>query len=262
MPNAAVPFTGLHSYAAWTVPTAVPTGDAFTLLQENVPVKRRVVQEGDRVHQVGQPLEWLHVVHSGSFKTINLTPDGREQVVGLHLKGDWLGFDGIARNRHSCDAVAMDIGAVWSVSYAALLQASARQPALAALITAAMSREITRERNAMMSLCTLSANARVAEFLRVWLEALGERGLRTDQITLRMSRAEIGKYLGLTLESVSRAFSQLARENVIGFPEKGRRHMSISDAGALARFVQRSLPAEDAAPRGFQRAAHELRLAN
>ena len=242
------------------VPFPMLTGDAFALLQEHVLVKRRVVREGERIHQLGQPLEWLHVVHSGSFKTVNLAPDGREQVVGLHLKGDWLGFDGIAQGRHTCDAVAMDIGEVWSVSYAALLQASTRDPALAALVHAAMSREITRERNAMMSMCTLSADARVAEFLRVWLESMSERGLRTDRITLRMTRAEIGKYLGLTLETVSRAFSQLARAKVIDFPEKGRRHLSITDADALSRFVQRSQTAEEDFPRASQSFANEPQM--
>jgi CRP/FNR family transcriptional regulator len=231
------------------MPCTAPDDDTFDLLQRHVPIRRRVVHAGDRVHQVGQQLESLHVVHSGSFKTVNLAPDGREQVVGLHLKGDWLGIDGIAPGRHTCDAVAMDIGEVWSVSYAALLQASSRVPALATVLHAAMSRELTRERNAMMTLCTLPANARVAEFLRVWVEQMVERGLRTDRIVLRMTRAEIGKYLGLTLETVSRAFSQLARENVIGFPEKGHRHLSITDADALSRFVRRSQTAVEDLPR-------------
>lgn len=236
------------------------TGDVFELLQQHVPVKRRMMCEGDRVHQAGQQLEWLHVVHSGSFMTVNLAPDGREQAVGLHLKGDWLGFDGIAQGRHTCDAVAMDIGELWSVSYAALLQASTRVPALAALLHAAMSRVITRERNAMMSMCTLPADARVAEFLRVWLESLSACGLRTDRITLRMTRAEIGKYLGLTLETVSRAFSQLARANVISFPEKGHRHMSITDADALSRYVQRSQTAEEDLPRASRPVVNQLCL--
>ncbi|MCW5657212.1 MAG: helix-turn-helix domain-containing protein [Burkholderiaceae bacterium] len=238
-----------HPVHAACMPLRMTSSDPFELLKAHVSVNRRVVREGDRVHQVGQPLEWLHVIHSGSFKTVNLAPDGREQVVGLHLKGDWLGFDGIARGQHTCDAVAMDIGEVWSVSYAALLQASTRVPALAALLHAAMSREMTRERNAMMTLCTLPATARVAEFLRVWVESMSERGLRTDLITLRMTRAEIGKYLGLTLETVSRAFSQLARANVIDFPEKGRRHLSITDPDALSRFVQRSQTDKEDLPR-------------
>ena len=154
------PTPGLNRYAPRVPPATALTDETCALLQENVPVRRRIVREGDRVYQVRQQLESLH---------------------------------------------------------------------------------ITRERNAMMALCSLPANERVADFLRMWLEELGERGLRTDQITLHMTRAEIGTYLGLTLESVSRAFSHLARENVIGFPEKGRRHVSISDADALARFVQRGL---------------------
>src|SRR5512134_4020599 len=90
---------GLDHTAARAAPGTDPTRKTFELLQENVPMKRRIVQAGDRVHQVGQRLEWLHVIHSGSFKTVNLSRDGREQVVGLHLKGDWLGFDGMAKGR-------------------------------------------------------------------------------------------------------------------------------------------------------------------
>src|ERR1019366_1183883 len=96
-------------------------------------------------------------------------------------------------------------------------------------------------RDSLMSVCTLPADARVAEFLRYWADSLSERGMRTDQITLRMTRAEIGNYLGLTLESVSRALSKLAREDMISFVEKGRREVRIPDLGALAAFVQRSL---------------------
>ena len=104
-----------------------------------------------------------------------------------------------------------------------------------------MSREIGRERDVMMSLATLPADARVAEFLRGWADALAARGLRTDQITLRMTRAEIGNYLGLTLESVSRALSRLARANLIGFAGKGRRDLRIPDVSALSAFVQDSV---------------------
>jgi len=92
-----------------------------------------------------------------------------------------------------------------------------------------------------MSVCTLPADARVADFLRYWAQSLARRGLRTDQITLRMTRAEIGNYLGMTLETVSRALSRLARCNLIRFAEKGRREISIPEVDALADFVQASL---------------------
>ncbi|WKB53456.1 Crp/Fnr family transcriptional regulator [Eleftheria terrae] len=210
------------------------------LLQDNLTLQRRVVRAGDRIYQSGDSFACLHVLHSGFIKMVNLAADGREQVVSLHFKGDWLGFDGIANGRYGCDAVAMDTGEVWSIRYDELLQACTRQPALLGVLHEAMSREIGRDRDSMMSLCTLPADARVADFLRNWAEALAARGLRTDQITLRMTRAEIGNYLGMTLETVSRALSRLARGDMIRFSEKGRRDIEIPHVGALSAFVQRS----------------------
>jgi CRP/FNR family transcriptional regulator len=92
-----------------------------------------------------------------------------------------------------------------------------------------------------MSVCTLPADARVADFLHDWAAALACRGLRTDQITLRMTRAEVGNYLGLTLETVSRALSRLAREGLIGFADSARREIAIPDHEALGEFVQDAL---------------------
>ena len=176
-----------------------------------------------------------------SFKIVNLSVDGREQVVGLKFRGDWMGFDGIAAGQYGCDAVAMDTGELWVVRYDALLAECTRHPALLAALHEAMSREIARDRDSLMSVCTLPADARVADFLRYWADSLARRGLRTDQIRLRMTRAEIGNYLGMTLETVSRALSRLARDNIIAFAEKGRRDVHIPDVDALAAFVQRCL---------------------
>lgn len=211
------------------------------LLQDHVAITRRVVRAGDSVYEAGERFGMLHVINSGFFKTINLAADGREQVVGLHFKGDWLGFDGIAAGQHGCDAVALDTGEVWSIRYDALLAACASHPQLLGMLHQAMSREITRDRDSLLSLCTLSADARVAEFLRYWADAMAQRGLRCDQITLRMTRAEIGNYLGMTLETVSRAMSRLSREQLIAFPERGRRDVQIPDVQALGAYVQRSL---------------------
>ena len=212
--------------------------DTLQLLQDSLPIQRRIVRAGDPVYQVGQPFGALYIVNSGYFKMVNLSGEGREQVVGLHFKGDWLGLDGIATSHYACDAVAMDTGEVWTIRYDALIQAAARRPALLTVLHQAMSRELTREHDSMLSLCTLPADARVAGFLRYLTDALGQRGQRTDQITLRMTRAEIGNYLGMTLESVSRALSRLARGDVIRFTEKGRRDIHIPQVEALTAFIQ------------------------
>jgi CRP/FNR family transcriptional regulator len=217
------------------------TAETLRLLGEQLRPQRRVVHMGDTIYQAGERFGNLYILNSGFFKIVNLSADGREQVVGLKFRGDWLGFDGIAGGRYSCDAVSMDTGEVWVVSYEALLAACITRPELLQVLHAAMSREISHDRDSLMSVCTLPADARVADFLRYWAESLAERGMRADEITLRMTRAEIGNYLGMTLESVSRALSRLARDNVIGFATKGRRDVQIPDVGALSEFVQRCL---------------------
>jgi CRP/FNR family transcriptional regulator len=221
-------------------------GRSLQLLQQHLPLNRHVLRAGEAVYRAGETLDCLHVVHFGCFKTVNVAADGREQVVGLHFKGDWLGFDGIAAGRQGCDAIAMDLSEVWSVRYATLLKACTEDPSLLSLVYAAMSRQILRDRESMLSLCTLPADARVADFLRAWVEGLAERGLRTDQITIHMTRAEIGNFLGMKLETVSRALSRLAREKVIAFSGTGRRHLQIPDVGALIGFVQRNLGPDSA----------------
>lgn len=212
--------------------------ETLQLIADSVPIQRRMVRAGDSVYQAGQRFTHLHVVNSGMYKIVNLVADGREQIVSLKFRGDWLGFDGIAEGVHECDAVALDTGEVWTVPYDALMRACAPCPALMGVLHGAMSREIARDRGSLMSVCTLPADARVADFLCNLARALDKRGLRTDQITLRLTRAEIGNYLGVTLETVSRAISRLARCALIDFAGKGRRDLVIPDVEGLATFVQ------------------------
>lgn len=217
------------------------TGETLATLSGALAPERRVVHAGDAIYRAGQRFDDLHILNSGLCKVVVLAADGREQLVALKLRGDWLGFDGIAEGRYTCDAVAVDTGEVWTLRYDALVAAGARQPALIRLLHEAMSREIGRDRDSLMSVCTLPAQARVADFLRTWVEALAGSGLRTDLFTLRLTRAEIGNCLGLTLETVSRALSSLARAGLIRFVEKGRRDIGIPSIDALAAFVHASL---------------------
>lgn len=213
--------------------------DELRLLQAALSPARRVVRAGDVLYRNGEGFEHLHVLNSGCFKLLSVSESGDEQVVGLKFRGDWLGFSGIAKGRYTCDAIAMDTAEVWSVRYDALLRACAEQPRLLALVHEAMSGEIMRDREARTALCSLPADARVASFLHDWADSLAVRGLRTDQISLRLTRAEIGNYLGLTLETVSRVLSRLARARLIAFNEKSRRDICIPDFRALGAFTCR-----------------------
>ena len=229
--------------SAASEPTRQPSAISrqLTLLAAHAPISRRVHQAGEHIYHAVDTFDRLYIVGAGLCKTIEVSRDGREQVVAVHFKGDWMGLGGIAAGRYGCDAIAMDTCEIWSVPYQGLLEACARTPALLSVLHLAMSRELLRERAAMLALCTLPADARVAEFLRWWVGELDERGLRTDTVRLPMSRAEIGNFLGMTLESVSRALSRLAKRELIRFADRGRRDIVIPALGALGNFSRECL---------------------
>ena len=122
---------------------------AYTLamLNDALAPQRRVVHAGDVIYQSGERFGTLYVLNSGFFKIVNLSADGREQVVGLKFRGDWLGFDGIARRQYSCDAIAMDTGEIWAIPYETLMAACADQASLLTVLHEAMSREIAHDRD-------------------------------------------------------------------------------------------------------------------
>jgi CRP/FNR family transcriptional regulator len=217
---------------------------SLSLVEQCVAFGRRRVHPGERVYLCGQNFDKLYLVNSGLFMIINLTEDGREQPAGFYFKGDWMGFDGILPGYYGCSAISLDYGEVWALEYNTLQRASASHPLLLNVLLGAMSEQLAVSRNAMLSMGTLAADARVADFLLQWAQALAERGMRTDQFNLHMTRADIGHYLGLTLESVSRALSRLARCGVIEFREKGRRDISIPNLKILREFVQNSAEPE------------------
>jgi len=215
--------------------------DMLRLVEDNLPTRRMLVHAGDTLCGAGSRFEHLYVVHCGAAKVVNTGADGREQLVALQFRGDWLGLDGIATGHYACDTVALDTGELWAVRYDTLLRIGATQPALLALLHEQMSREITRGRDAMLSLCTLSVAARVAAFLRQWVESLSGSGPSQEEVHLRMTRAEIGSHLGMRLESVSRAMSYLVRSGMIDFTEKGRRIVTIRNPTALDAFIRDSV---------------------
>lgn len=227
-------------------PSAPRWREGLALVEQATPIVRRIVHAGDAVQLGGQAFTHLHLINTGVFKTVNNAADGRGQVVGLHFRGDWLGFDGIAQGRHSCDAIAVDTGEVWAVRYTDLLAACAGNTALMHVVHAAMSHQIARDCDALLSMGTLPADARVANFLRDWALSLAMRGQRTDHIILHLTRAEIGNHLGMTLETVSRVLARLAKRGVIRFDERDRRAIAIPSIEALGGIVDGAVGPDEA----------------
>ena len=243
--------TRVHDFSALTpvaqnsraAPTQPPVmlgsfwRESLTLMELHLAHGWRRLRVGERIYFVGESFENLFLITSGLFQTVCQTSDGREQPTGPYFKGDWLGLDGIPTGIHGCSAVALDISEVWTFRYDDLLRVAAVQPLVMRLMLCAMASQLTRHRDTMLSVNTLTADRRVAEFLLRWAQSLAERGLRTDQIHIHMTRAEMGSHTGLTLESVCRALARLALCGVIEFNEKGRRDISIPDLAALRDFV-------------------------
>ncbi|WP_343632234.1 helix-turn-helix domain-containing protein [Roseateles sp.] len=211
--------------------------EVMRIIRDLVQPSAKVVRAGDVIFRASQPFNTVYLINAGAFKLVSRSLDGREQIVSLKFRGDWLGFSGIGNGRHPCDAVAMDTGNVSVIPYDTLTAACARHPELMAVVHEAMSAEIIHERQSLMSVCTLASLARVAAFLCSWARSMNQRGLRADELTLRMTRADLGNYLGMTLETVSRCLSKLSRLGLIRFGERGRRQISIPSLSQLEDFV-------------------------
>jgi CRP/FNR family transcriptional regulator len=210
----------------------------LSLIERHLPFTRRTVHAGDVVQRAGDVFSCLHVVNLGTVKSVSAGDDGPQRVVALHLRGDWIGLDCIAAGRYASDAIAMDIGEVWSLRYVTLMNGAVSVPELMRAVHLAMSAQLARDRDRLLTLGRRTADERVADFVYSWAASLAQRGMRPDTLLLRMSRAEVGGYLGLTLETVSRSFSLLARNGLIRFEQAGRRNIAIPDIEALGAFVR------------------------
>ncbi|GIL05740.1 MAG: transcriptional regulator [Betaproteobacteria bacterium] len=182
----------------------------------------------------GDRCEFVYAVRVGSLKSVFVTAEGREQVTGFHVPGEWLGLDGIASGRYSCDVVALEDADVCAIPYARLLEFAESVPPLADRLSRVLSREIGREQRALAAIGSLHARERLALFLLDLSERLGVRGGPVADFVLHMSREEIAGYLGLRLETVCRCLSQLAAAGLIGVRHK---RVRIVDAAALRAFA-------------------------
>lgn len=191
---------------------------------------RKAVDRGDFLFRAGDPLRNVYAVHAGQFKTTTSASDGRTQVTGFHVAGELLGLDAIGAGEHACDAVALEDAQVCVIGYGELLQMLGASSSLQQEFWQTMSNQIVRDHHVMLWLGSLKAEERVASFLLNLLERLHGLGFSASALVLRMTREEIGSYLGLTLETVSRAFSQFKR---MGLLEVKERDIRILDRDRL-----------------------------
>jgi len=195
------------------LPVELTAGDMHRL--EDLSNNKRSYASGDYLYRTGDRFKSLHAIRGGSFKTRVLHEDGREQVTGFLMAGEIIGLDAISTDLHTCEAVAMEDSEVCELPFNKLEELSRDIPSLQRHLHKIMSREIVRDQGIMLLLGSMRAEERLAAFLLNLSQRNAAHGMSGTQFKLRMSRLEIGSYLGLKLETVSRTFSHFQDEGLI-----------------------------------------------
>ena len=201
---------------------------------EEVVASRRKVKRGGLLFRNGEKFNSLFAIRTGFFKTCVTSEDGRDQVTGFQMAGEVIGLDGIVHDHHTCDAVALEDAEVCVMPFELIEDLSREVNALQRHVHKIMSREIVRENGVMLLLGSMRAEERLAAFLLNLVQRLHARGFSQSELVLRMTREEIGSYLGLKLETVSRTFSRFVEEGII---EVKQRHVRIFNPDALREIV-------------------------
>lgn len=193
---------------------------------------RRRIHEGQHLYHEGEKFQFIYAVRSGTFKSSLMLKDGREQVTGFQMAGELLGLDGLAAGKHASSATALEDAEICAIPYAHLSELAAGTPDLQHVISRLMSREIVREHSLMMLLGSMNAEERLAAFLLNVSQRMKARGYSASEFHLRMSRAEIGSFLGMKLETVSRTFSAFQQQRLLDVDKK---HVRILDLDGVRR---------------------------
>lgn len=196
--------------------------DDATLLKLEEIITRRRVPRGEIAYGAGDSFSSLFFIHEGFFKECDLNDEGEECVTSFHMAGDVMGLEGIADGAYSSDAVAVQDSIVCEMPFQALQTLA--DPALQQALYRILSREVSHNKKSMLLLGSLPAEERLLAFLHALSQQYAARGVPASAFELPMSRQEIAGYLGLQMETVSRAFTKLHADGVINVR---RRHVRI-----------------------------------
>jgi CRP/FNR family transcriptional regulator len=216
--------------------TCLPTGlapEQMARAEEAVYLRRRV-KRGEALFNAGDAFGAIYAVRSGFFKASVVDSDGREQVTGFHMGGELLGLDAIATRRHAGAATALEDSEVCVMPFSRVEELGRELPVMQRHMHTVLAREIVRDHGVMMLLGSMRAEERLAAFLLNLSKRFTRRGYSASDFHLRMTREEIGSYLGLKLETVSRLFSRFQDDGLIEVQQK---HVKILDIAGLEALL-------------------------
>ncbi|GMR18245.1 MAG: transcriptional regulator Anr [Gammaproteobacteria bacterium] len=201
---------------------------------EKIIKRTRNLKKGEFLYCVGDPLEGLYAIRAGSIKTSEITREGHIQITGFHLPGELLGVDAISDDLHPCDAVALESTVVCEIPLDDLEELARKIPGLQKQLLRVMSREIVQDETLLLMLGKMNADARLAACLVNFSERFKKLGFSGSAFKLTMSRQDLGDYLGLALETVSRLFTRFQEE---GYIKVEGRQLELLDIGRLRTLM-------------------------
>ncbi len=196
--------------------------------------RSRPLRRGDHLFRTDDRFRSMYAVRSGSVKTYTPCEDGTEQVIGFHLPGELVGLDAIENERHLCSAKVLETTSVCELPYERLFELSAQIPSLQRHFFRLLSKELGRDEHMLLLLGKATAEERLATFLVNLSQRFKARGFSEMEFNLSMSRHDIGNYLGLAVETVSRMFSRLQDDGVLTVH---RKNIVIHDMARLHAMI-------------------------
>jgi CRP/FNR family transcriptional regulator len=201
---------------------------------ESIVNARRRVRRGEALFNAGEEFHSVYAVRTGFFKSSVVDNDGREQVTGFFMGGELLGIEGIGTGRYNATAIALEDSEICIMPFSLIEEMSHEVRPLQRHLHSVLAREIVRDHGVMMLLGSMRAEERLAVFLLNLSQRFKARGYSPNEFNLRMTREEIGSYLGLKLETVSRAFSKFQEAGLIEVQQK---HIRIADIPGLHKIA-------------------------
>ena len=214
------------------LPLALESDDIEQL--DSIIQRSKPLQKNQHLYRESDDFQSVFAVRSGTLKAYKTTDDGREQVTGFYFPGEILGMDGISNNSHASSAKALETSAVCEIPFSSLEKLSSMMPNLQRHFFQLMSREITEDQQLITLLSKNSADERVAALMISISKRNARRKLSSTQFRLPMSRVDIGNYLGLTVETVSRVFSRMQKMDILRVDNK---EIEILDLEGLQRMA-------------------------
>jgi CRP/FNR family transcriptional regulator len=208
---------------------------ANTALLDRYVKRKRLLKRGEVLYRIGEAFTYVYALRSGSVKTYISTDDGRLQITGFHVPGELLGLSAMDEKRYNCEAVALETTSVCEISVGCFEELVRQIPSVHYQMLRMMSKEIKHNQELMLLLGKKNAEERLATYLLSLSRRFAMRNYSSTQFNLSMSRGDIGNYLGIAEETVSRIFTRFQEEGSIDIE---RRHIVLKDIKRLSSIAR------------------------